>query len=96
MRRPCREIFSGKGGAVFIFGLFGVFLCGFQLLHPLLQGGDLVVHFQERPHQNSQHHRRRNHHPQGLLAPEQQRIAAEHGKEEHGKQACSQYSKNPI
>mgnify|MGYP000556798832 CR=1 FL=1 len=61
-----------------------------------MQGGDLVIHFQKCPDQNSQHHRGRNDHPQGLLTPEQQRIAAEHSKKKHGKQACSQYSKIPC
>lgn len=60
MRRPCRKGFSGKGGAYLFLGLFGGFLRGFQFIHPLLQGGDLVVHFQECPDQNSKHDRRRN------------------------------------
>ena len=92
-RRPLQRGFSTKGGAVLFFRLLRAFLCGFQFIHPLLQGGDLIVHFQKCPDQNSQHQRGRNDHPQGLLTPEQQRIAAEYNKNEYGKQACNQHSK---
>ena len=66
-----------------------IFLGGFQLIHPLLQSSDLIIHTEESPYEDGKYKGRRDDHQQGLLAIKQQGISAEDREKKYHKKACS-------